>query len=111
MRISKTFVFTGDVKIIKEHIEKYFLALGFKKNSDSDNRIIFKRGENILNSLISYKIRDAKTVLAVEFEQKDGGVRVSCEYSVDVSRRTPMSGDKEAIIAEIEELERKIYNP
>jgi hypothetical protein len=105
MRISKSFVFAGDAKSIKEKAEKYFSSLGFKKDIESDGRIILKRGGSVLNSWVGYKIRDTKTILTVELEQKDGGVTVSCEYNVDVSRRTPMSGDKETLVAELEGLQ------
>lgn len=108
MRISKSFVFAGNAKSIKERAEKYFLSLGFRKDSESDGRLILKRGGSVLNSWVGYKIRDTKTVLTVDLEQKDGGVAVSCEYDVDVSRRTPMRGDREALVAELEGLQSAV---
>ena len=105
MRISKSFAFAGDAKSIKERAEKYFSSLGFKKDGESDGRIFLKRGGSVLNYWVGYKIRDTKTILTVDLGQKDGGTAVSCEYNVDVSRRTPMSGDKEALVAELEGLQ------
>ena len=104
MRISKTFVVKGDARNILERIEDYFTNVGFKKENATDDLLSLKRGENIWHSLIGYKIQDAKTLLTVHLQPNGGDVMISCEYNIDMSRRNPMSDDKQTILAEIDRL-------